>query len=124
MLRSHSIVSFLGLGISLPLEIGGIVLLCVPSIVRVHHVIAPSHDLSVFNRVDKSSEVLLLVVQLVMSTFAPSHEGALVVTPATKVQRPAIAIVTFARRVTVQVLALTHVNTSNFVALLLTIPRV
>ena len=87
------------------------------------HVIAPAHNLCVLNSVQQSSEVSLLVCQLVMSCSFPSHERALVHAPTTEVNCPAVAIITFARWMAVKMLSLTHVDTSDLVALLLTIPR-
>ena len=118
-----SIVIFNRLGIALPLEVRGVVLLGVPSIVRVHHVIAPSHHLCVCNCVDQSAKVSLLIRKHVMSCSFPSHKGALVHAPAAEVNSPSISIVTFARRMAVEMLTLAHVDTSDLVALLLTIPR-
>ena len=108
---------------ALPLEVGGVVLLGVPSIIRVQHVVAPAHHFSVMNCIYQCAEVRLLVCELVMSCTFPSHEGALVHTPTAEVNCPSIAIVTFARWMTVKMLTLAHVDTSDLVTLLLTVPR-
>ena len=94
-----------------------------PSIVRVQHIIAPSHNLCVLNSVQQSSEVSLLVCKLVMSCSFPSHQWALVHAPTTEVNCPSVAIVTFARWMAVKMLSLAHIDTSDLVTLLLTIPR-
>ena len=117
-----SIVVCNGLGVSLPLEVCGIVLLCVPAVVGMHNIVSPAHGLSVGNSVAKSAEVHIHIVECVLRTCAPAHEGWLMMAPATKVDRPARTI-SLVRWVAMQVLSLLHVDARDLVALFLGLPN-
>ena len=110
------------LGISLPLEVCGIVLLCVPAVVGMHNIVSPAHGLSIGNSVAKSAEVHIHIVECVLRTSAPAHEVWLMMAPATKVDRPARTI-SLIRWVAMHVLSLLHVYARNLVALFLGLPR-
>ena len=117
-----SIVSHFGFGFSLPLEVGGVIFLGVPSIVRMRHVVAPAHGLSIADGVTESSKRHLDVLKSVVGASWPAHQWWLVVAPTAKVDSPAISW-SLICRMAVQVLPLHHVDASNFVSLSLSVPR-
>jgi len=62
-------------------EVGGVVFLDVPAIVRVLDVVAPAHSSGVVNGVTEAAKVHVDVVEHVRSTPAPAHERRFVGAP-------------------------------------------
>ena len=86
------------------------------------NIISPAHGLSIGNSVVESAEVHIHIVECVLRTCAPAHEGWLMMAPASKVDCPTRTI-SLVRWVAMQVLSLLHVDACDLVALRLGLPR-
>ena len=120
--QTSSVVGLFGLGLTLPLEVRGVVFLGVPSVLGMGHIVAPAHGLGILNGIGESSEAHLHIGVGVVSTTRPAHQRHLVVTPRAKVNGPSMAW-SLVRWVTVHVLALNHVDSGDLVSLGLGVPR-
>ena len=116
---SRSVVSLLGLGLTLPCKVICVVLLCVPAPIRwVRNVVAPAVRLGELDGVAQASELHLQVVEGVLGAVGPPHEWGLVAAPVVHLDDPVLSDRLIAG-VAVDVLALGHVNASNSAAHLL-----
>ena len=116
--RFSSVIFLFWFWLSLPLEVIGIVLLCVPSmtVVRVVHIITPSISFCISYGILKFSKFNSNISHHILSSWLPSHEWCFVVSNYREINLPVISIC-LVGWVAVNMLSLWHVNSGYSVSL-------